>query len=97
MKTESHPILSLFLMGRISQEEAENRFMQLDLEGLEQRRRTRTVSVALGLSLLALVIVKFHWDEYIGIAFTSAIQFLLSLPIFHDLHTFFNRFLGELL
>jgi hypothetical protein len=91
MKTEGHPILSLFLMGQISQEEAENRFMQLDLE---QRRRTRTVSVALGLSLLALAIVKFHWDEY---AFTSAIQFLARLPILHDLQTFFNRFLGELL
>jgi hypothetical protein len=94
MKIESHQILSQFLMGQISQEEAENRFMQLSLE---QRRRTRTVSVALGLSLVALVIVKFHWDEYIGIACTSAIQFLVSLPIFHDLHTFFNRVLGELL
>jgi len=94
MKIESHQILSQFLMGQISQEEAENRFMQLSLE---QRRLTRTVSVALGLSLFALAIVKFHWDEYIGIAFTSAIQFLVSLPIFHDLHTFFNRVLGELL
>jgi hypothetical protein len=94
MKTEGPQILSLFLMGRISQEEAENRFLEQDLE---QRRLTRTVSVALGLSLLALVIVKFHLDETIAVVVSSKIQVLARLPIFHDLYTFFNRFLGELL
>jgi len=94
MKTESHPILSLFLLGQISQEEAEHRLVQL---GIEQRRLIRTLSVALGLSVLALVIVMVHLDEKIGIAIASAIQFLVRLPIFHELHTFFNRFLGELL
>jgi len=94
MSSERMQILSLLSTGQISNEEAERRLAKI---GQEHRRLVKIIWTMIALAVGTFLIMKFHLDDNIRSVLSSMIRYLDQMPVFHYLHTFLSRALGELL
>jgi hypothetical protein len=94
MSSERYQILSQLSTGQITNEEAERRLVKL---GAEHRRLVKIIWATIALAIGTALIFKFRLDDNIRSALSSVIRYLDQLPLFHSIHTFVSRALGELL